>query len=187
MSDALTLQTGEDDQSLGVDSARLALWIVLATVTMLFAGLTSAYLVREVSSDWEPIPLPPVLWVNTAVLLTTSATLEAGRRWKRNAQWWLLATALLGALFVAGQLIAWRQLVSLGVYLQSNPHASFFYIFTGLHALHLLAGAGLLSWLTWSAWKSPRVVEESRFQVTASYWHFVGGLWIWLFVVLFVL
>lgn len=83
------------------NTAQLGLWIFLATVTMLFAGFTSAYLVRQTTgSDWQPIPLPPILWLNTVLLISSSVTMELARsqqRWRENAfKGWLSATTVLG-------------------------------------------------------------------------------------------
>ena len=134
---------------------------------MMFVALTSAYVVRYgLDPDWRSIRMPLVLPFNTAVLLASSLTLELARRALRSpgastagALQWLYLTLALGMAFLAGQFVAWRQLSAGGVYLSTNPHASFFYLLTGLHALHLLggisrwamspsyaAGIGLLRW-----------------------------------------
>src|SRR5262249_4478583 len=139
---------GPDGRGLLGDPVRFGLFAFLGTVTMLFVGFTSAYILRRTSEDWQPLAAPPVLWANTLALLLSSATLEVGRRrlrgWDlRAAQAWVLATGALGALFVAGQVVGWRQLAQRGVFLSSNPHSSFFYVLTGVHAVHLLGG---LAW-----------------------------------------
>jgi len=205
----------------GVNTAQLGLWVFLATVTMLFAGFTSAYLVRQAGSDWQPIPLPPILWFNTAALLLSSLTLEVGRAWRQTknpksqirnpkqiqnlnvptvsdfdirisnfpegVKGWLLATTLLGVAFLVGQLFAWRQLAAHGVYLPSHPHSSFFYILTGVHGLHLLGGVGALVYVLMQARRAGSTPAlYHRLKLCATYWHFVGGLWLYLFLVLFV-
>ncbi len=179
--------------ALALPTAQLGLWGFLATVTMLFAGFTSAYLVRQTSgSDWQPIPLLPTLWLNTALIILSSVTMEVGRAQHRRREdplkGWIFATTLLGVAFLAGQLFVWRQLAARGVYLPSNPHSSFFYILTGVHGLHLLGGLGVLVYLLAEAWQDgSRPALHSRLKLCATYWHFVGGLWLYLFVVLFVL
>lgn len=181
-----------EETALHLDTEQLGLWVFLATVTMLFAGFTSAILVRRTSSDWQPIPLPGLLWLNTALLLLSSVTMERVRALARNERWaslkgWLIVTTLLGVLFVAGQVEAWRQLASEGVYLPGNPHSSFFYILTGAHAAHLLGGVFALVYLLTRTLGSGRTPTRARVNLCATYWHFVDGLWVFLFVMLFVL
>jgi cytochrome c oxidase subunit 3 len=103
---------------------------------------------------------------------------------------WLMLTVLLGLGFLASQLLAWRQLVAQGIYVSSHPHSSFFYVLTGAHALHLLGGVLGLDYLLLSSRR--RLVdergEEKRLVMASSmalYWHFMGGLWIYLFLLLF--
>ena len=174
-----------------LDPAQLALWFFLATVVMLFAAFSSAYLIRRASADWLPVALPGILWATTAVLALSSVTLELGRRASahRAAVRWVMATALLGATFVAGQLFAWRQLAATGVYLPTNPHSSFFYILTGLHALHLAGGVWFVAWvvlrLTRQDHAGSALADRRRYLgLCATYWHFLGAVWVYLFAVL---
>lgn len=176
-------------------TAQLGLWIFLATVTMLFAAFSSAYIVRGTRPDWQQTAMPSLLWLNTAVLLASSATLEVARarRWAQRAPaGWLLASALLGAGFFLGQLTVWRQLADSGVYVQTNPFSSFFYILTGLHGLHLLGGLALLFHLLFSGIRARQAADARKLQalrgqteLCATYWHFLGALWIYLFFILF--
>lgn len=171
----------------GPTNAQVGLWAFLATVIMLFAGFTSAILVRRTASDWPRLPVPGSLWVNTAILVVSSITLERARRLTQRqrsaaAKNWLRATMLLGLLFLAGQAMAWRVLSASGLYLSSNPHSSFFYILTGAHGVHLLCGLLALLWLLVGS-----RATRTRLKVCATYWHFLDALWIYVFVVLFVL
>lgn len=179
------------------DTYRLGMWFGLIGVTMLFAGLTSAYVVREgLGPDWQPVRMPRVLIVNAAVLLLSSLTLEKTRRGWGSARdgTWLAATLGLGCAFLGGQLVAWRQLASLGLYLGTNPHGSFFYTLTGLHGLHVLGGLLALGYcLLLTSSRSYAVAGAGLarppsarrwVEVTAIYWHFMDGLWIYLLVVL---
>src|SRR3989454_7308521 len=125
-----------------------AITIALVSILMFFMALASAFIVLRRGSDaWVTVRLPPILLANTLILLASSFTLEAARRRLSIAdssgfrKFWLLTTGL-GILFVAGQLIAWRQLVAQGVYIASNQGSRFFYIFTGTHAVHLRGGVG---------------------------------------------
>jgi len=167
------------------------MWLGIASCTMLFMAFSSAYVIRQ-GDDWVPISMPSALWLSTSVLFASSFTIEwALRSLKRGFndlfKRWLSATMLLGVLFVAGQLLAWRQLVLRGIYLDTNPHSSFFYLLTGLHGLHLLGGIVALSWIGFGALRNRFSKERATaVDVTALYWHFMDGLWIYLFLLLFV-
>src|SRR5687768_4388923 len=117
---------------------RFGIWLMLGTMSMMFIGFTSSYIVRRAAGDWQPLPLPSMLWVNTIALVASSVVLEASRRslkaWDLpGAQRWLGLTGLLGLAFAGGQFVAWKQLAALGVYLASHPHSSFFYMLSGVH------------------------------------------------------
>jgi cytochrome c oxidase subunit III len=181
---------GPGSGGLLADPARLGLWLFLGTVTMLFVGFTSAYIARRGSGDWKDIALPGVLWANTALLLGSSATLEIARRrlrrWEPGMLAWLGATGGLGLIFVLGQVAAWRTLTARGFLLASNPHNSFFYILTGLHVVHLL---GAFAWLAVVFWKARRLQYtpgQDGLGLFATFWHFLGALWVYLFLLLFV-
>jgi cytochrome c oxidase subunit 3 len=175
---------------------RLGMWVALAGVAMMFTALTSAYIVRaSTSNDWRPLAMPRLLWLSTALILLSSLTFEIARRTLRSGntsvyQRWLLLTVLLGLGFLATQLMAWRQLASQGLYLSSNPHNSFFYVLTGAHGLHLLGGILGLDYLLLRSWRN-RVEEggaakrQAIVNAVALYWHFMFGLWIYLFLLLF--
>jgi cytochrome c oxidase subunit 3 len=173
------------------DTDRIGLWVLLGSITMLFAAFTSAYLVRRAGADWAPLHVPPLLWVNTAVLLLSSLTMELARRsflkWKPLAfRRWMSVTFVLGALFLVGQFLAWNQLAEQGIFLHSNPHSSFFYVLTGVHGLHIVAGVLALLYVQIQAWRYRLTPGESIApSLAATYWHFVDGVWIYLFVVLF--
>jgi cytochrome c oxidase subunit 3 len=173
------------------ETAKLGLWLALGSITMLFAAFTSAYIVRSAGQDWVPLQVPPLLWLNTAVLLLSSVTMEISRRsfvgWRPVAfRKWIAATAVLGTLFLAGQVVAWRQLAAQGIYLSSHPHSSFFYVLTGVHGVHLLAGVLTLFGVLLLAFRYRLTPGESNApSLAATYWHFVDGLWIYLMVVLF--
>jgi cytochrome c oxidase subunit 3 len=181
---------GRRDEPLAFDTARLGLWLLLATITMLFAAFTSAYIVRRAASDWAPIRVPPLLWLNTVILVSSSLTMELARRSRRLQAFrrWLGMTFLLGLAFLGGQVLAWRELAAQGVYLSSNPHSSFFYVLTGAHAVHVLGGIGALVYLAGRLWRENDPTPTATApRLTATYWHFVDGLWAYLFVVLFVI
>ena len=174
------------------DPARFGMLAFLGTVSMLFIGFTSAYILREASADWRPLAAPPILWVNTLLLACSSASLEAARRGLRG---WNLALArkgtvgagILGLLFLVGQVQGWRELRARGVFLATNPHSSFFYLLTGIHGLHLLGG---LLWLIPVAVRTRRLEYppgSDALGLVALYWHFLGALWLYLVYLLFFL
>jgi len=174
------------------DVRLFGLWAFLGTVSMLFIGFTSAYMIRRTSVDWRPLQAPGILWANTAALAASSVALQAARR--RLREWdlrsvlpWVAVTGALGVLFLGGQVLAWRMLAAQGVFLATNPHSSFFFLLTGLHGLHLLGG------LVWFVVVLVRVRRmdytpgEDGLRLFATYWHFLAVLWAYLLLLLFVL
>ncbi len=163
----------------------------LAAILMLFAAFTSAYVVRKgLSDDWQATAFPGILWLNSMVLLASSFTLEKARRWRQDQahfQGWWWATTGLGMIFLMGQILAWQELVAGGVYLNTNPSSSFFYLLTGTHAVHLLGGVMALLYLSWRVWRrNSGGLGATALGVTALYWHFMDGLWIYLFLLLLI-
>jgi len=165
--------------------------IALVSILMFFMALASAFIVLRRGSDvWVTVHLPPILLANTLILLASSFTLEAARRRLSLAdpsgfrKLWLLTTGL-GILFVAGQLIAWRQLVAQGVYIASNQASSFFYIFTGAHAVHLLGGIGSLLYVSFRKFDQKGISLSTASEITSYYWHFMDGLWVFLLALLY--
>jgi cytochrome c oxidase subunit III len=171
-----------------------AIWVVLFAVTMMFAAFTSALVVRKGSSqDWQSFTLPPILYLNTLILLLSSVTLEVARRrvsafmrgmksHAENPARWLYVTWALGLLFVAGQYVAWTQLRAQGLYLATNPSSSFFYVLTVTHVVHVLGGLGGLLYVIRKLSKS--TLRRNAMVATARYWHFMGGLWVYLMLLL---
>jgi cytochrome c oxidase subunit 3 len=165
----------------------MALGIV--SILMLFMALASAFLVRRGSGDWIPVHIPTLMWINTVVLLASSATLELARhrlaksRLSSYRNLWLVTTAL-GVGFLVGQIVAWRQLVAAGIYLASNPASSFFYIFTGAHALHLFGGVAALIYVARRNFDQAQVTRSVAAEVTSYYWHFMDALWLFLLALL---
>jgi cytochrome c oxidase subunit 3 len=175
---------------------RVGIWVAIASIVMLFTALTSAYIVRMASSnDWTPLRMPKVLWLSTAVILISSVTIEISKRslkHRRDSQYglWLTLTGVLGVVFVGSQYAAWRNLARQGVYMATNPHSSFFYLFTAVHGLHVLGGLLALAYLLLRTRKKRDSVEGELRRVGAAeaatvYWHFLDGLWICLFLLLF--
>ena len=193
-----------------LDRYRLGLFFALSAVFMFFVAIVSVFFVAQGSgrfdanaryiNEWLPTAVPPLLWLNTAVLLLSSLTIEIARRqmfrevdvmdeWlglgkpiTRRASPWLSATIVLGALFVLGQLVAWRQLALARVHYYSSQSAHSFFLITGIHGLHLLAGVAALDAALVGLFVS-RQLENRQILVdlAAWYWHSMGLLWLMLF------
>jgi len=167
---------------------RIAVRLALVSITMLFLALTSAYIFNRAKN--HPIIMPRALWVSTALILTSSITMEFARRNLRRSETrfrgWIIATMLLGMGFLVAQLVAWRQLVAEGFYINKNFHSGYAYLFTGLHGVHLMGGLVALGYVTLRAsekWTAVR--RRVSVDVTAIYWHFLDGLWVYLLALLF--
>ena len=183
------------DTDASANRYRIGMWVGLASIAMMFTSLSSAYIVRSgTAADWLPLQIPRVMFASTAIILLSSVTIEVARRKLKQSlsetySKYLLLTALLGLAFLGSQLIGWRQLASQGIYVASHPHSSFFYLLTGAHAVHIAGGLMALTFL-WL--RSRRQLDkpgyEAKRQATADavsiYWHFMDGLWIYLFLLL---
>ncbi len=182
-----------DDSS---PASRTGIWVGVAAITMTFAAFTSAMIVRQASSsDWQHFTLPSILYLSTAILIASSVVLEVAR--KRVAAYvagtgvrrsvpllWLWLTLALGLAFVAGQYIAWQQLRAEGLYLATNPSSSFFYLFTALHAIHVIGGLAGLTLVIWRFSRPLPTLRLSTLSTVSYYWHFMGVLWIYLLLLL---
>jgi len=157
---------------------------------MFFMALASSYIVRKgLGVDWQSTRLPPVLWFNTAILLASSVTIVVARKKLNGGEreafqsWWWVTTGL-GMLFLAGQIIAWRQLAAAGMLLATNPSSSFFYLLTAAHGAHLVGGILALFYVVFRTWSRSRITQATAAELTSIYWHFMDGLWIFLFALL---
>ena len=166
---------------------QIGLRVFLIVATMLFTLFIVAYAERMLFGDWRPMPEPWLLWVNTALLVGSSVAMHrawvgADRGRIDGVRAGLLAAGGFAFAFLAGQLLAWQQLVAMGYFAASNPANAFFYLFTALHALHLLGG--LVAWgrTTAKVWCGfgPGQVHLSV-ELCAVYWHFLLVVWLVLF------
>lgn len=172
--------------------AKVGLGVLLAALGSLFALFISAYLMRMNLADWRPVPKPTLLWINTGVLMLSSAALQwtrgaADRQDLGGVRTGVLAAAGAALAFVAGQLFAWQQLTASGYFLASNPASSFFYLITGLHGLHLLGGLAALGFVGARAWneRQPGRLPLSL-ELCSMYWDFLLVVWLVLFAMLLV-
>jgi cytochrome c oxidase subunit III len=188
--------------------ASTGIWVGLAAITMTFAAFTSALIVRQGSAtDWRHFTLPSILYVNTLVIIASSVTLEIARRrvaafmgGLRNtngdsaasAARWLYITLALGLLFVAGQTFAWMRLRAQGFGMAANVSYAFFYVLTVAHAVHLLGGLGgmvrvigkLHGHFPSGTLPIQSTLRKSTLDATSRYWHFMGALWLYLLLLL---
>src|ERR1700723_1044496 len=163
--------------------------IALGGILMFFMALGSAYIVRKdmPNSAWVQLNVPRVLWLNTLILIASSFTLARSRGRLLTADlpgfrhWWSVTT-ILGVFFLIGQVIAWRQLAAAGLFLATNPASSFFYVFTAAHGLHLLGGVLALLYIAFRP--THRLTRGTATEIVSMYWHFMDGLWVFLFLLL---
>lgn len=170
---------------------KFSLWVGMASILMMFAGFTSAYLVKRNDSTWLQFSLPSVFWYSTFVILLSSLTIYlAGKSFKsRNmARYRVLitVTAALGVLFVILQLMGFQYLQNHGIKLigtGSNPSGSFLGVITGVHMLHVIGGVIVLLIMFIKAFNSSSKNYSSiPIEVASTYWHFVDAIWIYLFI-----
>ena len=183
---------GGDDDERRVKLYQFGLALAIISITTLFAAVAMIYYTRSrVPFYWEPISAPPALFLSTGILMLSSLMIEWARNALRDRRWFvyrrrLLLTSFLGFSFIAAQLLALAELVRQGYYLRSNPHASIFYVFTGLHGIHLLLGMLVLNYLLLrrkKSWQTHQMVSR----LVATYWHFMALVWIGLFAILLIL
>ena len=171
-------------------AGRTGLFMFLAVVSSLFSLLIVSYYTRSQFPDWEVLTDPDILWLNTAVLVMASVVLQlasnsAKQGVSANLQNKLVAAGVLSLLFVAGQLMAWEQMVAEGLYAAENPANAFFYLLTGLHALHLLGGLWFMVLLGFRMkTQAKRDALGQSVALCTTYWHYLLLVWLVLFAIL---
>jgi cytochrome c oxidase subunit III len=169
---------------------KFALWLFIGTVLMMFAALTSGYIVRQGEGDWFEFQLPSLFAVNTIIIVLSSIFMQ----WtyisakKNNLEFvklGIILTLIFGLAFLIAQFFAWGNLVDMGVYFVGNPSGSFLYVLTGLHGFHIISGIIFLLVVLFSTFKF-KVHSKSldKLEMCVTYWHFLGGLWIYLYLFL---
>ncbi len=180
----------EPQKPMSMNPKLFAMWLIIVSIIMVFAGLTSAYVVRQGEGNWLQFDLPILLWITSGVILVSSGTmhwayLAAKRDNLKQVKIAMTLTTLLGIVFTIGQVAAWTEMVANDVYLVGNPSGSFVYIFTGLHGVHLFGGIVFLLIVLVATFRY-KVHSKNMNQITmcATYWHFLDGLWLYLFIFL---
>jgi len=178
------------EQPISMHPKKFALWLFIVSVVMVFAGLTSAYIVRQAEGNWLEFDLPSILYYSSGIIILSSITMHwaytaAQNDDMKSLRIGMILTTVLGLAFVVTQWYSWVALVDKDVYFVGNPAGSFMYVFTGLHALHLISGVifliiVLISTLNYKVHSQ----NLARMEMCTTYWHFLGGLWIYLFMFL---
>lgn len=169
---------------------KFVVWLIIVSVIMMFAGLTSGYIVRRAAGNWTEFQLPSMFWISTLTILSSSLTIHwaylcSKKEDRKTQQLTLWVSLVLGVSFLACQWFAWVALVQQGIYLTGNPSGSFLYIISGLHGLHIVAGLFLIiAALIGSYGKLVTERNIFRMEIVSIFWHFVDILWIYLFVFL---
>lgn len=167
---------------------KLALWIAIGSIIMMFAAFTSAYVVRRAAGNWLEFILPDIFMVNTAVILLSSVTIHLAYRGfkqgkEKQYKGMLIATFVLGLLFVILQYQGWQAMTEIGATFTVNPSSSFIFVISGLHAAHVLGGMAALTVALAHAYVlpyKPTLRRRQRFELVVHYWHFVDVLWVYL-------
>ena len=176
---------------IAVNSRRSALKVLLSVVSIFFLLMIVAYGGRMLYQDWRPTPQINLLWANTGLLLLSSLSLQGALMWARESKMeWVKAalagSAVLTVLFLAGQLAAWQQLITMVLGDFSNPSVGFFFMITGIHGLHMAGGMIALSRAIARAFDGDKTSEiEHSVSNCALYWHYLLGVWLVVFGLLF--
>jgi cytochrome c oxidase subunit 3 len=168
---------------------KFTLWVAIGSMIMMFAGLTSAYIVKGSLPGWSTVEVPTIFYISTAVLLLSSITIQmANKAFKeRSMQQYrrmVMATLVLGIAFIVMQIAGFNQMMESGVVMRGGSGAGqFLYIIFGLHGLHVLGGVIALIVMFARAFSSrSRNYNPVSIEIAGTYWHFVDLLWIYLFV-----
>ncbi len=180
----------ESRKPMAMHPKKFAMWLFIATVVMLFASLTSAYIVRQAYGNWTYFELPSMFYATTVVILLSSVTMQwayfaAKKDNQPTVRLMMWLTLGLGLAFLGGQLLGWSQLIDQHVYLLGNPSGSFVYVLTWLHAMHIVSAVVYVAVMVRSVYRlKVNPANLAGLEMCATYWHFLGGLWLYLFVFL---
>jgi len=180
----------EPKKTLAMNPKKFAMWLFIGSVVMLFAALTSAYIVRQAEGNWLFFELPGLFTTSTIVILLSSVAMQwaywsAKKDNLEMVKIMVTATSILGLAFLVLQFEGWKELVANQVYLVGNPSGSFLYIITGLHGLHLISAIIFLLIVLVATYRyKVHSRNLTQMEMCTTYWHFLGGLWLYLFVFL---
>ncbi len=169
---------------------KFTLWVGIGSLLMMFAGLTSAYIVKRNQANWQTFELPQLFWYSTVAIILSSITIFLAERAFKQREMkkyrsFLSATVVLGVLFIVLQSLGFQQLWEKGITLQASVSYSFLYVIIGLHAAHVLSGILALILLFAKAFSTKtRNYNSVPVELVSTYWHFVDILWIYLLIFL---
>jgi cytochrome c oxidase subunit 3 len=179
------------EQKRKIHPHKFTLWVAIGSILMMFAGLTSAYIVKRSQASWLMIEIPMMFWYSTATILASSVTVQLALKALKKREMisyrrLLAVTAVLGVLFIVLQIAGFRQFAAQDIRLVgagSNASYSFLLAISGLHGLHVLGGVVALVVIAIRALNSStRSYSSVPLEIAATYWHFVDALWIYLFI-----
>ena len=184
----MDMTVAKDYRSNRIHPLKFALWLACGSMMMMFAGLTSAFVIRQAAGNWLEFELPALFTASTIVILISSVTLHASyinfkRGNERSYKGLLIVSFLLGMTFLALQFQGWTAMQEMGVPLRQNPSGDFVYVISWMHAAHVLAGLAILSVALIHAFGlkfEPTKARKVRFELSLTFWHFVDLLWLYL-------
>lgn len=180
-----------NDQKRKIHPHKFTLWVAIGSILMMFAGLTSAYIVKRSQASWLMLEIPVIFWYSTVAILASSITIQLSLKALKAREMmaykrWLMITAVLGVLFLVLQIVGFKQFGANDIRLigaGSNASYSFLLAISGLHGLHVLGGVIALVVIAIQALRvATRSYNTVPLEVAATYWHFVDALWIYLFI-----
>jgi cytochrome c oxidase subunit 3 len=178
------------EQPISMHPKKFALWLFIVTVVMVFAGWTSAFIVRQAEGNWLDYDLPQVFWLTSGIVILSSISLHwayisAKKDNFLQLRLGMTLTMILGVCFLVGQWFSWIALVESEVFFVGNPAGSFLYVITGVHGVHLISGLIFLIIVLISTFRyKVHSKAMNTLEMATTYWHFLGALWIYLFMFL---
>lgn len=177
----------EPEETLSMNPKKFTLWLFIVSIIMLFAAMTSGYLVRRAEGNWIEYQIPAVFGYSSIVMVVSSLTMHWAYLSAKKDRFAMMRTAItvtfaLGIVFLYMQFQGWINLVQQKVFFVGNPAGSFMYVFTGLHGFHLISGLIVLVFALVAAFRLKIHAKKLvQIEIAASYWHFLGVLWLYLF------
>lgn len=182
-----TVATNLTQNPLGMNPLKFAMWLFIVSIVMIFASLTSAFVVRRSEGNWLEFDLPSLFWINSVIIILSSvsmhyAYISAKKDHFTSIKIGIIVTMVLGLIFLVAQYKAWEQMVDMKVFLVGNPSGSFVYIMSGLHGAHIVAGlVFLLVVLILTLQDKIHSQRMLWIEMCTTFWHFLDGLWLYLF------
>lgn len=180
----------EPPRPLSMHPQKFAMWLFIVSVVMIFAALTSAYIVRQAEGDFLVFSMPTIFYISTLVILLSSASIHWAYVAAKNdnleqVKIGMAVTSILGLCFLVLQILGWQDLVAIDVYFVGNPGGSFVYVLSGLHGFHIVSGVIFLLVVLYRTFKyKVHSKNMATMDMCVTYWHFLDGLWVYLFVFL---